>query len=366
MYAEAIEPLLLSEVDVAQWRRLLSCNPVLSSPYLTPDWAKLVNRFRPDARVVVFRDGGEACGFLPVQMSRGRDARPLGGPLCDYQTIISTPNARFDISLALRALNASRVDFTFALSDHTATAHTPVIADEGHVACFEHGWDDYVANRRDAGSQILKRARKKQKKFQKDCGEITFEAFVRDDDAFAQLLNWKRIQHRQTGSTDILGTAWIRYVVEAVYNETGPDFGGELFLMRVGDELAAGLFCIRAGKSLHAWFVGHNHAFDVHSPGLLLFVDTIHAAADAGYTELDLGPGDYRFKRSLANHVRHGGPGYMGGMNLASIWRGLQYGLRRGFEAAPLGPISPLPGKAMRRFDVWRTMMKSAPRKLPS
>lgn len=363
MRAVAIEPIAMDETDVAIWRRLQTGDPHLSSPYLTPDWAMLVNRYRPDARVVVFHDGEEAVGFLPVQLSSGCGAMPLGGPICDYQAIISRPGAKFDGRLALEALGAPRIDFTYALADHSATRSFVRIRDDGHVVRFDEGWQGYEAERRATGSQVLKRAKKKMKKFRKDCGEVTFHPFIRDENAFATLLSWKRAQHRLTRSTDILSRAWIRYVVDAVYAETGPDFGGELFLLKVDGELAAGLFCIRAGKTLHAWYVGHNHAYDAHSPGLLLFVEAIRAAAEAGYVEMDLGAGDYQFKRSLANMSRLGGPGYIGGLNLSSAWRGLQFGLRRGMEAAPLGRLSALPGKAMRRMDVWRSMAKSAPRR---
>ena len=38
----------------------------------------------------------------------------------------------------------------------------------------------------------------------------------------------------------------------------------------------------------------------------------------------------------------------------ASWWREAQYGVRNAAENLPLGPISALPGKAMRRLDQWR------------
>ena len=114
---------------------------------------------------------------------------------------------------------------------------------------FLNGWNSYEENRRLAGSNVLKRARKKMKKLQRDFQDISFEPFIRDDDAFQKLLKWNRVQHEETHTTDVLSRAWIRYVVEAVYNETGKYFGGELFLIRVDGELAAGLFCIRAGQT---------------------------------------------------------------------------------------------------------------------
>tara|TARA_R100001086_G_scaffold244868_2_gene175123 strand:- start:3426 stop:4511 length:1086 start_codon:yes stop_codon:yes gene_type:complete len=361
MQVEAIEPLALGDSDIAAWHALQASDRTLASPYLTPDWARLVNRYRPDARVVVFRENGNPVGFLPVQLSASSIALPLGGPLCDYQAIISEPGSVFDGQKAIEALGVRRIDFTCALADHSATKDHVFIEDHGHIVRFEDGWSAYETERREAGSQVLKRTRKKMNKFRRECGNISFHPFVRDDKAFETLLGWKRTQHRQTGSTDILSRAWIRYVVDAVYQEQSEEFGGELFLLRSNDELVAGLFCIRAGKTLHAWYVGHNHDFDTHSPGLILFTEAIRAAADAGFTEMDLGAGDYRFKQSLANHSRACGPGYIGAGGLSSAWRGMQFGVRQQLESRKMGRLSLLPGKAMRRLDVWRCMAKSRP-----
>ena len=72
------------------------------------------------------------------------------------------------------------------------------------------------------------------------------------------------------------------------------------------------------------------------------------------YSRLDLGPGDYRFKRELANTgvwVTHG---FVGGVAPAALVRHAAYSVRRAAEALPLGKMSELPGKAMRRVDVLR------------
>ena len=364
MWAEALEPLSLSTADLNVWRQLQRADNRLSSPYLTPEWAQTVNKYRTDARVVIIReDDGSPVGFLPVQASSPICALPLGGPICDYQAIVSKHGTRFDSALILDALNTLRVDFSCVIGDHSATENYLCIPDQGHVVRFPDGWSAYEEKRKEAGSSVLKRARKKLNRFRREFGNVTFESFVHDDDAFQELLKWNRVQHQETQTTDVLSRAWIRYIVEAVYAERGPQFGGELFLMRAGGELAAALFCIRAGKTLHAWFVGHNHRFDAYSPGLLLFVETIKSAAEAGYHELDLGPGDYRFKKSLANFQRQVGPGYLGGTNLASAWRSLQFSLRQSMEDLPLGALSHAPGKAMRRMDVWRSMAPSSPRR---
>jgi CelD/BcsL family acetyltransferase involved in cellulose biosynthesis len=72
--------------------------------------------------------------------------------------------------------------------------------------------------------------------------------------------------------------------------------------------------------------------------------------------ELDLGPGDYRFKMSLANVQRPVGHGFVGRLAPATLIRAAEYQVRRAVEALPLGNLSALPGKAMRRMDLLRSL----------
>ena len=72
------------------------------------------------------------------------------------------------------------------------------------------------------------------------------------------------------------------------------------------------------------------------------------------YNTLDLGPGDYRFKRELANAHRGIAHGFVGVPSPAALMRGAAYSVRAAAEALPLGAMSELPGKAMRRLDIVR------------
>ncbi len=356
MRADSVEPAMLDASEIAAWKSILDADPTLSSPYLTPEWAQVVGQRRKDARVVVFRDVDGPIGFLPVQGAGKSTAMPLGGPICDYQAIICRPGVQLDVSLALRALNVARIDYTGLIADHPVSAPYVRTFEEGHVVRFEKGWDAYVDERRNAGSQVIKRTRKKQKKFERDVPGVSFEAFSNDTAAFQQLLKWKTEQYHRTGATDVLSRSWIHEVVTDIQENTSSQFGGELFVLRADGDLAAVLFCLRAQDTLHAWFVGHNDRFQDYSPGLLLFVKTVEAAAKSGFKELDLGAGDYRFKQSLANFTRRVGPGYAGAANLSSVWRATQFGIRSTAEALPIGRLSSWPGKVMRRLDVWRGM----------
>lgn len=355
MRVECVSPLALEAQDVARWRDALAADAELTSPYLTPEWAQLVARHRGDVSVAVFRDEhGSAAGFLPVQLSSSHAAMPVGGPICDYQAFIGS--AGVDLSLAVRELGVGRIDLTAGLANN-AVADYLLAHDAGHVVRFAHGWQGWCDQRAAAGSKTILRTRKKLSKLTRDLGgDVAIDPFSTDAEAFETLLRWKRAQMKRTGVTDIFEHAWIDSVVRDCFAwpAADPDFGGAMFVLRVKGQPAAVLFCLRAGRALHAWFVAHDANLAVHSPGLILFVEAIRAAAEAGFTEMDLGPGDYAFKQSLANHARPIGAGFIGRPSFSAAYKAAQFQMRALVEGLPVGPVRGWPAKAMRRLDIAR------------
>jgi CelD/BcsL family acetyltransferase involved in cellulose biosynthesis len=356
MRVDTISPLVLSDGDLAVWRELLAADPALTSPYLTPDWACAVARRRPDTRVAVWRrDDGAAAGFLAVQGASAHAAMPAGGPVCDYQALVGP--AALDISLAARAFEVGRIDLTAGLNDNAVGACL-MTEDVGHVVRFPEGWDAWCAERQAAGSKVVSRARKRLSKLTRDHerGAVAFEAFSADQAAFDTLINWKREQMNRTGVTDIFEHAWIDGLVRDSFASpaSDPHFGGAMFVLRLGGQPIAVLYCLRAGKALHAWFVAHDPKFGDYSPGLIIFAEAIKAAAAQGFVEMDLGPGDYRFKESFANYGRPIGSGFIGRPGLSSAFKAAQFQMRALVESLPVGRAKQWPAKAMRRHDIAR------------
>ncbi|MBK8839614.1 MAG: GNAT family N-acetyltransferase [Hyphomonadaceae bacterium] len=359
MRVDTISPLVLADGDVAIWRALLAGDPALTSPYLTPDWVRVVARRRPDVRVAIWRrDDGGAAGFLAVQGVGPHAAMPVGGPVCDYQAVAGP--ADIDVSLAAKALGVARIDLTAGLKDNAVGACL-LTEDVGHVARFANGWDGWSADRRAAGSKIVSRARKRLSKLARDhaSGAVSFEPFSTDQAAFETLLTWKREQMRRTGVTDIFEHGWIDGVVREAFAApaSDPHFGGAMFVLRVSGQPIAVLFCLRAQKALHAWFVAYDHKFGDYSPGIILFAEAIKAAAAAGFTEMDLGPGDYKFKETFANYARPIGSGFIGRPGLSSVFKAAQFQMRALVESLPVGRARQWPAKAMRRLDIARGLV---------
>lgn len=357
MRVEQLSPDALSDGDIAAWRSFLAADAELASPYLTPDWAKLVARHRSDVRVAVWRDAaGEAAGFLPVQRCGDYAAMPAGGPICDYQALVAKPGVTLELSDAARAFGVGRIDLTAGLANN-AVGKRLLTADAGHVVRLPGGFEAWAAERLAAGSKTVAKTRKKFGKMTRDLGgEVSFEGFSRDAEAFEMLLAWKREQMKRTGVKDLFEHQWIDGIVRGAFAAPAgdPNFGGAMFVLRLKGAPAAVLFCLRAEKALHAWYVAHDAKWAAHSPGLIVFVEAIRAAADAGYTEMDLGPGDYQFKASLANASRPCGAGFIAGQGLAPAIKAAQFQVRAMVESLPVGRVRQWPAKAMRRLDIAR------------
>lgn len=359
MRIDVVSPADLSQADIAAWRALQGTDPILQSPYLSPDWvmacAAIDGPDRRCGKVLVIRDGERAVGFLPVRMN-GQSVLPVGSPLSDYQALVAEPGLAFDPRDLVRALKASRFDFNHLLDCQPALRPFVRGTAESQVVAIPDGYEAYAAERKAGGHDILKDTAKKRRKLVKDLGEPAFTALSADMGDFETLIDWKRQQYRATRQTDIFDAGWPLELLRGLMARREGDFGGALFTLHVGGQLAAAHFALRGPGIVHAWFIAHDHAFARYSPGVILIDHILRWGGENGVRELDLGPGDYRFKFQLANQTRTVGYGFVGAPSPQALVRAAQYQARAAAEALPLGRVSHWPGKAMRRVDLWRSL----------
>jgi CelD/BcsL family acetyltransferase involved in cellulose biosynthesis len=354
---DVIRPRDLTGEQIARWTALQDRQPELQNPFFSPHWAIAVERAHgegvqdPGVRVAVL---GEDEGFFSARTGPFT-AMPAGAPMADYQGVIAAEGLDFDPKTLVRALGVSRLDFNHMLSDQAAFAPYLRGGAQSWVVDVGAGYGDYEIETR-ARSSVLKDIDKKRRKAEREAGAAQFTAFSRSSADFAKLLDWKRGQYRATGQTDIFNTDWCLRLVEDLFERRDPDFGGALFTLHLGGELAAAHFHLYGGPVIHGWLIAHNAAFERYSPGMLLFQDILKWMDGGPYSRLDLGCGDYRFKRELSNRQIHTGYGFVGTPSPATLVRELAYGLRGAAERLPLGRASALPGKAMRRLDLLRAL----------
>lgn len=357
MEIEVLRPQDLSSASVARWSELQAGDIALDSPFLSPEWARAVERVQGEGarnvRVAVLKQDGREIGFFPARVG-AYTAMPVGAPMCDYQGLIAEPGVQVDAKRLVEALGVHRLDFTSMLETQPSFAGHARGRFLSYIVDVPEGYGAYEAERRAAGKSTLKDADKKRRKVEREVGEPVFQAFSRSRTDFDQLLTWKRAQLKATSQTDIFGTGWPSALLRRLFESREPNFGAALFTLHFGDRLAAVHLHIHGRRTVHGWIIAHDPELERYSPGILLFQDILRWMDDTPYCRLDLGPGDYRFKRDLANETLGVTHGFVGLPSAAALARRAAYGVRRAAEALPLGRVSELPGKAMRRMDVWR------------
>lgn len=358
MTIDVLRPSELTSEHLAAWRAFQAADPDLGSPFLTLDWVMAVTRALGDraARIAVAHQGGRPHAFLAVRPGPFT-ALPVGAPMSDYQAVIAAPDATVDLPAMLKALGVARYDFT-----HVPLSQKPFAAgfrgrQTSWCVDLAGGWDGYVAELKAKKSSLLKDVGSRWRRMEREVGEVVFTPVSDNLEDFERLLHFKRFQYQETGQTDVLARGWTQRLMRDMLTMRGEHFGSLFSTLHVGGKLASGHFGLYANGVLHAWFLAHDCDLGRHSPGMVILGELLkHLANEGGWREFDFGPGDYPFKLRMANRGRELGYGFVGRPSPASAVRAAAYWMRSQAEAAPLGAMSALPGKAMRRWDVIRAL----------
>lgn len=356
MDIDVVLPGELTGEEIARWAALQEQGCDLGSPFLSPHWPRAVEQAQTrelsSVRVAILHEGGEPVGFFPAKVQGGA-AMPAGAPMCDYQGLVAAEGVEVSPRQLVEALGVGRFDFSHMPTSQAAFSSHIRGASPSWITRLPYGYDVYAADKNEE-SGVLKDLDKRRRKAEREFGKVTFTAFSRSRTDFETMLQWKRGQYRATSQTDIFETPWTSRLLRDLFAGRNPDFGGALFTVHIGDELAAAQFHLMGRQVIHAWMIAHDDRFEKVSPGLLLFQDIMRWMDDTPFTSIDYGPGDYRFKKQLSNAACMIGHGFVGRPGASTMVRSAAYGVRGLAEKLPLGKVSELPGKAMRRMDLLR------------
>ena len=302
--AATCHPSNLSADEIAVWRAMAADEPAFANPLLGPDFAQAVGAVRPEASVTVWRGAdGAPIAFLAHQRAQGGVARPIAGPLSDYQALISRREDRLDGARLLSVAGLAAWRYTALIDPHGVFAR-PSLEHEAHRivldASTETAADAYLEAIRAASAKKFKNYRRLGHALEREVGELRMAAPDDSAAAFGQLMTWKREQLARTGVFNFLGPAWTNLLLETMFARREGDFRGLMMGLYAGDRLVAGQFGVRQGDYFHPWIASVDPEMSAWSPGQLFLTRAIEAMPGLGLRAYDLGPSHDHYKRPYA------------------------------------------------------------------
>mgnify|MGYP002778449438 FL=1 len=291
---ETVRPDALDARVAEAWRAVLADDARLAGPFFTPEYATAAGRWAPGAAVAVARRRGAVAALLPFQ-ARGRRLFPLGAPLTDYHGLIAAPGESVSLGDVLRGMGAAEYRATAWAGDGAEMA-APV-ARRRMVADLSKGFEAWRAGRASVVKDKLRRGRA----LARDHGEPRFTLDDGDPAAFDWLLARKRAQYAESAQHDVFACGWTERLLRDLLARRGEPLAASIATLRIGARIVAAELSVSAGGVRHLWFPAYARAFSRYSPGTLLLIEQIRAAAERGEAAVDFGPDVEGYKSDFAD-----------------------------------------------------------------
>lgn len=302
MQISIIRPGELGTAEMARWHTMQRETGTLANPFLCPEFAMAVDRFRPDARLAVLADGPAIVGFFPFQRRRFGVGVPIGAGLTDCQGLIHAPAVDWDPRELLRACKLNEWQF-----DHLVAGQAPF---KGYVSAvvpspvidLTDGFAAYQEKLRIKSPQFGREVARKARRLQREAGELGFVVDSEDLSALRELISWKSDQYRRNGWVDVFSRPWIVDLVNYLFSIRSDRFAGLLSVLYADQTPVAAHFGIRSRHILAHWFPAYDVRFATRSPGLIQHLRMAAETTTIGIDLIDLGTGAERYKNTLKSY----------------------------------------------------------------
>jgi len=333
------EPESLSEGLRHAWHRAADESPDYANPFLSPEFAAGIGRYRAGARVAVLREGGDAVGFFPYERNSFGVGRAIGLGLSDCQALVHRPGVTWDTGQLLRACGLSVFEFDHLVAEQQPFRRFVTGSFASPVVDLEAGDGGYAEWLRGAYPGLAKTTLKKERRLGRDLGELRFVFDERDPAMLRRLMEWKSAQYRRTSRMDRFARPWIVNVVDHLFTVREEHFTGVLSVVYAGDRPVAAHFGPRSRTVFAAWFTAYDPELHYYSPGLIMHLRMAEAAGRAGVRTLDLGRGEKEYKDWLKTRELRVGEGFARRRHPVAtahrLWRRPIRGLRNTVLAHP-------------------------------
>jgi CelD/BcsL family acetyltransferase involved in cellulose biosynthesis len=265
--------------------------PSLANPFLSPEFAMAVSRFRPGAQVAILTEGQSTIGFFPFERRRLGGGGPVCGWLTPCQGVIHAPGADWDPQDLLRGCRLSAWRFDCLVADQQPfKSYHSVIAPSAMID-LSGGFGDYYAKLRVKSPRFCKELARRTRKLEREVGELRVIPDLRDASVLDTLMDWKSERYRQTNHVDRFEQSWLVELLHILLATRGAQLTGVLSALYAGDRLVAVQFGLRTETLLVGWFTGYETSFRKYSPGLIHIMGLVEDMPAAGIRTIDMGGG---------------------------------------------------------------------------
>jgi len=349
--ARLVKPSELTTSEREAWVVFTDHDRALASPYFRLEFAECCEEVRSDTRVLVVRERGQIAGFLPMQMGKVGYARPLAGPLSDVHGVIAEPGRDVDLKAWLKAGGVPLFEFHSALGLQACWDEHSTVQDGSWIIDMSDGYDDFESRRAKAEPKAFRNVRSRRRKLEDVDGGFEFRMEDDRPEAFAAMMAWKSQQYQRTNVFDVFSVRWTGDLLAALMKKRSDRFRGVCSTLNIDGKIAAVHVGMASETRCQYWFPAYDPAFNKVSPGLLLLLEKVRFASEKGMDSVELGPGDYDFKRNLGSWQIPLAQGCILTESAPAALRGAARSLAEAFSKAPLGDVANLPRRALRKAD---------------
>jgi CelD/BcsL family acetyltransferase involved in cellulose biosynthesis len=295
-----------SELDsglLGEWKRISQSRFFYNRPYYQPEWVKLIDSVRGDARIAIIEDAGQVIGFLPFQLQSINRNPAIGMSLADYQGPIYSKDCNVPTSVWLAASGHRYWQYDHMPCDLSEFEPHAWTIKHSQWMNMQGGYESYcnrLSERNDgAKSRIIKDAEVQQRKITREYPDVNFEFDNRSASDFLSFIKGKSFQYVNTlgADHDMFRVEWINKTINYLFQmDPHSSLRGRFSSLKIGDRLIAGSFGAECNGVLQFNILWYDPEFSRFSPG----TQVLHACAkqsfNAGIHTLELGGGAYDYK----------------------------------------------------------------------
>ncbi|MER6559288.1 GNAT family N-acetyltransferase [Streptomyces sp. NPDC001027] len=291
----------LTPGDLARWNELRgAATAAPANPFMSAEFTQAIGRVRPDARVAVLRRKRQAVGYFPYQRGRWGHGRAVGLGVSDCQGAVLDPDdALLDPHHLMRACSLNAWEFNHLENGQDLFLPYATGRFASPVVDLAHGYAAYETHLRAHSRSLLKTTRAQERRLARHLGPLRFVHGERDPAALRTLVGWKSAHYRRTGRRDPFTQPWIAQLIALLAASDSPHCCGDLSVLYAGDRPVAAHFGLRSRTVLSCWFPSYDRSVATFSPGRILYLRMIEAAAASGIALVDFGRGEAAYKNSF-------------------------------------------------------------------